>query len=101
MTMQSEIDKLFDENNNDNIVLYDENDKPMEFAQIAVIPLDEDLYVILKPVGKIEGVADDEAIVFVLKEDDNEEEYLAVCDDFKIVDQVFEEYYKLVEEQDN
>lgn len=100
MAIQSEIDKLFDENNNDNIVLYDENDKPMEFAQIAIIPLNEELYAILKPVGKIEGIADDEAIVFVLKETDDEE-YLEACDNFDIVDQVFEEYYKLLEEQSN
>lgn len=34
------IDQIFDENNNDNIILYNENDEPMEFMQIAVIPLD-------------------------------------------------------------
>ena len=32
---------LLDENNNDNIVFYDENNNPLEFEQVALINLDE------------------------------------------------------------
>ena len=59
---KSQIEMLLDENNNENLKLYDENNKETEFEQIAVIPLNEKIYAILKPVTKIVGVNDDEAL---------------------------------------
>ena len=64
------IDRLLDENDEEPVTLYDENDKETEFEQVAIIPLDEKIYVILKPITKIEGVADDEGLVFVIEEID-------------------------------
>ena len=61
----SAIEKIFDENNSDPIVLYDENNKETKFDQVAVIPLYEKVYVILKPLSKIAGVNDDEALVSI------------------------------------
>ena len=51
----SPIDQLLDENNEEPITLYDENDNPHQFDQIAVIPLDGKLYAILVPLFEIEG----------------------------------------------
>ena len=34
-------DKLYDENNNDNVILYNEQGDPVEFEQIAIIPYNE------------------------------------------------------------
>ena len=53
------LDILLDEDNEDPITLYDENDKPVRFDQVAIIPMDEKLYAILKPIDEMEGVADD------------------------------------------
>ena len=91
----TEIEKLLEEDNTENIVLYDENNRPTEFEQIAVIPLEEKIYVILKPVTPITGVGDDEALVFVIEEIDDED-CLVICDDEDMVDRVFEEYYDLL-----
>ena len=82
----------------DNIILYDETNKETEFEQVAVIPLNEKIYVILKPVTNIAGVADDEALVFVIEEIDDEE-VLSIVDNEPIIDAVFEDYYKLLEEE--
>ncbi|MCH5179962.1 MAG: DUF1292 domain-containing protein [Erysipelotrichales bacterium] len=98
MKDQTLIEKLLDENNTDDIVLYDENDNEVKFEQVALIPLDEELYVILKPINKIEGIEDDEALVFVINED--EEDQIDICDDMDIVNKVFEEYYKLLDEEE-
>ncbi len=95
--LMTEIDKILDEECTDNIVLYDENNKETEFEQVALIPKDEKIYVILKPVTKIEGVADDEALVFVIDEIEDED-CLIIVDDEKIITEVFEDYYKLLEE---
>ena len=95
--VMTEIDKILDEECTDNIVLYDENNKETEFEQVALIPKDEKVYVILKPVTKIEGVADDEALVFVIDEIEDED-CLIIVDDEQIITEVFNDYYKLLEE---
>ena len=59
---KSPVELLLDENNNDNIKLYDEENNCVEFEQIATIPMDEKIYVILKPVAPMENVAEDEAL---------------------------------------
>lgn len=95
----SAIEKLLDEENDDNIILYDADDNPVEFEQIAIIPLDGKLYAMLKPVVLLEGMSDDEALVFVLEEDEGEE-MMIVCDDDDVIDAVFEIYHKLWDEED-
>ena len=94
------IDMILDPECEDNITLYDENNNPTEFEQVAVIPLDEKVYVILKPVDEIPGVGEDEALVFVIEEIDDEDS-LVLADNEEIVDRVFEEYYKLLDEYDD
>jgi len=70
------LDVLLDENNKAPIYMYDDKGNQLEFEQVAVIPYGEDdLYCILKPITKIEGVKDDEAIVFLVTEDEREEVY--------------------------
>jgi len=95
------IDILLDEDDNQNVFISDEAGKKIEFEQIALIPLDDDLektYCILHPVTKIEGVEDDEAFVFVIGENE-EEKYVELVKDQDLVDKVFNEYYKLIKEQ--
>ena len=93
------LDVLLDQDNKEPIVLMDENGKQMTFEQVAVIPYGEDdLYAILKPITKIDGVGDDEAIVFKVDEDDDGEAILKVEDKEEIAIAIFDQYYNLVEE---
>lgn len=92
------LDVLLDEDNEDPITLYDENSKAYKFDQVAVIPLDEKLYAILKPIDALEGVADDEAIVFAVNDNDGETSLIVEIDE-SIAMRVFDEYYKLLDEQ--
>ena len=94
------IDALFDVNNSANIVLYNENDEAVEFEQIALIPLDAQVYAILKPTAKVEGVADDEAFVFEIVEDEETGDSLRLVEDDKIIDAVFADYNKLLDEDE-
>lgn len=94
-------EQLLDENDNSNIFLYDENEKEIEFEQIAIIPIKEDVYAILKPVKPMEGVGEDEAMVFELEETPEGEELLNLLDpveDSDMIDLVFAEYDKLMQE---
>lgn len=91
----SPIDMLMDENNTDNIVLFNEDDQAVEFEQIAIVSIQERVCALLKPVLSMAGIADDEALVFSIEEIDGED-CLVVVEDDETVDQVFEEYYKML-----
>lgn len=97
------LDVLLDQENRDPIVLMDENGRQLTFEQVAIIPYDiegEDrrLYVILKPVDKIDGIADDEAVVFVCDQDKEGRTVLKVEENEEIAISVFDKFYDLLEE---
>ncbi len=94
----SPIDMLLDENNTDNIKLFNEENEEVEFEQIALVPIEEKVYAILKPVQTMDGVADDEALVFGIEEIDDED-CLVIVEEDAIVDKVFEEYYKMLKDE--
>ena len=94
----SPIDMLLDENNTENIKLYNEENQEVEFEQIALVPIEDKTYAILKPAQTMEGIADDEALVFVIDEVDDED-CLVIVEEDAIVDKVFEEYYKMLREE--
>ena len=71
--VKNPIDSLFDEDDNSPIVLFNEKGEKISFEQIAVIPLEERVFAILKPIEKTEGVGEDEALVFEVVEPEDEE----------------------------
>ncbi len=91
------IQMILDENCTDNITLYGENGNPMEFEQIALIPIEDmGVYTILKPVN--DGILkEDEALVFQILQDE-EGLYLEVSADDAVIDRVFEEYSSALNE---
>lgn len=92
------LDILLDEENDAPVTLYDEKDNPIEFDQVAIIPLEEKLFAILKPIDEMEGVSDDEAIVFLIDENVDGEAELVVETDEALAMRVFDEYYRLLDE---
>lgn len=95
------LDILLDEDNKEPIVLVDGDGRKLSFEQIAVIPYNEKVYCVLKPIDKIDNVADDEAIVFYVDEQEGKEPVLLVETDEKVAMDVFEEYYNLLDEQES
>lgn len=95
----NQIDKLFDEENNDLIILFNEKGEEIAFEQIAIIPIIKDVYVILKPVVPLEGLGENEGLVFEIKNNETEE-YLSLVTDEDIIDDVFDIYFKLIDENE-
>ena len=91
------LDVLLDENNTAPIYLYS-GDNRIAFEQVAVIPFEDKLYCILKPIDHINGVAKEEAIVFLVSSDNNGDSVLEVETDEDTAIAVFEQYYDLIEE---
>lgn len=94
--MENIIDTLFDEENCDNIVLVDDENNEIEFEQIALIPLDEAVYAILKPVDCTD-IGEDEAWAFFI---DEENGLLSLVEDEDLVNRIFEGYYALLDDEE-
>jgi hypothetical protein len=93
----------------DTLVLYDEEDNEVTFEWVATIPYDikdekdqaveTRIYCILKPVQKVQGVDDDEAIVFRVYEQSVEGiDDIEVEENFEIAEAVFQKYNDYCEE---
>lgn len=93
------LEVLLDENDKSPIALLDEKGKIITFEQIAVIPMEDGLYCLLKPLGYMEGVADDEAIPFYVDET-KDPPVLRIEMDKKKAMAVYDEYCKLLDEVD-
>ena len=95
MTIKNPIEQILDENNDENVVLYDDNHKPIEFEQVALIPLEDSelLYAILIPVTPMQNVAEGEGVLFAI---DELKGTIDVVNDEKIIDKVLTIYEKLV-----
>ena len=91
------LDVLLDQNDTDPIVLEDDKGKRIRFEQVAIVPYDNKIYAVLKPIDKIEGVKDDEAIVFLCDETTKPTTLRPEADQ-EIAIKIFDEYYNLVEE---
>ena len=96
---ENPIDMLFDENNNDPIYLYSENGELIGFEQVALIPLKANTYAILKPIKPMDGLGENEGLVFEIKQDEEGNEYLMLVIDEKVIDDVFEVYDNLCNEE--
>ena len=92
----SVVDMLLDPDNESPITCVSEDGVLIKFDQIAIIPLENKLYAILKPITKIDGVADNEALVFNI---DVEEDTITIVNDFDLIDNVFEVYYDLLKKE--
>lgn len=97
---ENPIDMLFDEENSDPIYLYSEKGELIGFEQIALIPQKASTYAILKPIKPMEGLGEDEGLVFEIKEDKNGKEYLVLVVDEKVIDDVFEVYDNLCDAEE-
>ena len=95
MTIKNPIEQILDENNDENVVLYDDNHKPIEFEQVAVIPLEDTdlLYAILIPVTPMQNVEEGEGVLFAI---DEEKGTMDIVRDQEIIDKVLAIYEKLL-----
>lgn len=96
--MTSPIDALFAPENDELIILFNEKGEEIPFEQIALIPLENQVYAILKPARAISGVGEDEGLVFTIEKNERGEEYLSLVTEEKTIDEVFDVYDGLVAE---
>ena len=93
------VEMILDPNNYDNVVLYNEKDEPIEFEQIAVIPIKDNTYVILQPVAPMAGIEEDEAFAFLLPKRELGETDVQLVEDDELIDQIFAAYARMYDSQ--
>lgn len=97
----SEKDKIDinEEEEEEVITLATPDGEEVDFTEIAAVEFEDKLYVIMQPVELFEGMEDDEALVFAVTDENEEDARFDVVSDDRIIDGVFAEYYKLLDEQ--
>ncbi len=85
--------------NDDIITLTSADGEPIDFVEIAGIALDTGFYAILQPVELLEGMDEDEALVFKVSRNPDGSDRFEIEMDDEIIDAVFSEYNRLLEEQ--
>ena len=80
------------------ITLIDEDGKEVDFEEIAGIAIDDKFYLILVPVDLPEGMGEDEALVFEVSGEEGNESF-DIVEDEEIINAVFKEYERLLEEE--
>ena len=95
---------MFDKNKSKNLMQNDDDDivtllsangEEVDFVEIAGIAYRGRFYAILQPVELLEGMDDDEALVFEVTRAPNGSDNFNIVLDDRIVDAVFKEYNKL------
>lgn len=94
----NEVDRLFDENDHGNIILINERDERVEFSQVAVIPIGDQIYALLGVVEGFDDIEEDEYLCFLIAEDDEGNSYLEFVDDEEILNELDRLYQELLEE---
>ncbi len=85
----------------DIVTLLSADGEEIDFVEIAGIAHEGRFYAVLQPVELPEGMEDDEALVFeVSRTPDGEDKFEIVTDD-GIIDAVFEEYNRLLDEAED
>ena len=81
----------------DTVVLQTPDGEEVEFVEVAGIVHKGEFYAILQPVELLEGMEEDEALVFKVTRDEEGNDHFQIELDDEVITAVFEEYNRLLE----
>jgi hypothetical protein len=85
----------------DIVTLLSKDGEEIRFIEIAGIAHKGNFYAILQPEELIEGMDDDEALVFKVTRGENGQDKFEIVLDDEIIDAVFKTYYQLLDNAQN
>lgn len=89
------------EDEDDIVVLVNEEGEEVEFVEIAGIAYRGNFYAVLQPVELLDGMGEDEALVFKVTKGANGEDNFEIEIDETIIKAVYDEYLKLIADLPN
>ena len=100
--MAKDIEKDFEELEDDVIVLYNEaTDKDEKFYVLDVMDHKGKQYVVMQPAEHLDDISDDELLIYELGDEDDEENFLIPIAEEDRLQEVFDEFMKKYEEFTN
>ena len=91
-------DEELDEELDDIITLQSAEGDEIDFIEVAGIEYENAYYAILQPVELLEGMEEDEALVFKVSQNEDGSDKFEIELDDGVIDAVFAEYNKLLDE---
>ena len=82
------------------IELFDENEQAVQFREIASIELDGKFYQLLQPVEPLDGIGEDEAVIFRIDPGEDGEEIFAYIEDDAEWEMVVDTYNDMLFDED-
>lgn len=98
MEFEELLEKILDPENSEPITLHNENDEPAEFDQLAFIPYNDIIYLVLTPTNPMEGI--EEGTVMIYKVDE-EEESIVFEQNEEISTKIFDMFIEMWEEAED
>ena len=93
-------EKEFDEEMEGDVVeLESEDGETVKFRHVATIDHKGDWYVLFSPVEEIEGLDEDECVIFKLGTDDKGGDVFLPVEDDALLDEVYDEYVRIMEDE--
>ena len=84
----------------DNVTLTTDDGKKLKFYFVGTIEYKGKLYSAFEPAEQMDGIEDDDLIIFELSGDDEKTADLLPIEDEKLLDEVFEEFCRVLEEDE-
>ncbi len=80
------------------ITLTDDDGNPVDFYEVACIEYKGDFYALMQPVEPMEGLGEDEALIFKVREEDEDNDVFEPVYDESVLEAVFNEYLNAMAE---
>ena len=84
----------------DLVVLTTDDGVEHNFYHVAPVDYNNPPYVFFQPAEEIPDIDEDEVVIFRLEEDENGEDLFVPIEDEKLLNEVYEEYVRMAEEED-
>lgn len=89
------------EENDDIVELVDDEGNAIKFFHVATVDYENNWYVFFTPTETVEGVNNDEVVIFRLDADEEGKDVFSPIEDEELLQKVYEEYVKIMDEDED
>lgn len=93
------LDLEVEEDDGDLVELVDDQGRVLKFFHVGSLEHKEKWYAFFMPAEEIEGTTEDEVVIFNISKDDKGEEVLLPVEDEALLEEVYEEFCRQMEEE--
>ena len=94
--------EIFDDESGEVITLHDDKENPVDFIQVACVDFEGRFYALLRPAQKVEGIGEDEVVIFKLEEGkDGGDDLFVPVESEELLTKVFDQYLRAVADEND